>query len=127
VKDVPANATAVGIPARILEEADAAKSAKTEEKKATFTAYAVADDNDKFNPEAMSKALQTLLEHSAQQDRKLAALTKQLQALGADEVNDSAVAKAFDIEQISAKETNTATINKTPRKTAPKKSGTKAG
>lgn len=136
VKDVPANATAVGIPARILEEADTTKSTKTEEKKPSFAAYAVADDNDKFNPEAMSKALQTLLEHSAQQDRKLAALTKQLQALGADEVSDSAVAKAFDIEQNSAKKTDatgsaeslsTASIvKKAPRKTASKKSGTKA-
>jgi serine O-acetyltransferase len=135
VKDVPANATAVGIPARILEEADSTKSAKSEEKKTSFTAYAVADDNDKFNPEAMSKALQTLLEHSAEQDLKLAALTQKLQALGADEVNDSAVAKAFDIEQISAKSasvasasksvTAAAAIKKTPRKTATKKSGTK--
>jgi serine O-acetyltransferase len=134
VKDVPANATAVGIPARILEEADSVKATKTEEKKPSFTAYAVADDNDKFNPEAMSKALQTLLEHSAEQDLKLATLTQKLNALGADEVNDSAVAKAFDIEQISAKKTSTASVSKsvtaaaikkTPRKTTAKKTGTK--
>lgn len=135
VKDVPANATAVGIPARILEEADSTKSTKTEEKKPSFTAYAVADDNDKFNPEAMSKALQSLLDHSAEQDRKLAALAQKLQALGADEVSDSAVAKAFDIEQVSAKRISAAdtsksigaaaAIKKAPRKTVPKKSGTK--
>lgn len=134
VKDVPANATAVGIPARILEDADSTKSTKTEEKKPSFTAYAVADDNDKFNPEAMSKALQSLLDHSAEQDRKLAALTQKLQALGADEISDSAVAKAFDIEQTSAKKTSAVksakstiaveVVKKAPRKTPAKKSGT---
>ncbi|HSH54482.1 MAG TPA: serine O-acetyltransferase [Methylotenera sp.] len=134
VKDVPANATAVGIPARILEDADTTKSTKTEEKKPSFTAYAVADDNDKFNPEAMSKALQSLLDHSAEQDRKLAALTQKLQALGADEISDSAVAKAFDIEQTSAKKTSAVksakstiaveVVKKAPRKTPAKKSGT---
>lgn len=99
VKDVPANATAVGIPARILEEekadkdAQAAKSAKN----ASFTAYAVSNDNDQFNPEAMAKTLQTLLDHSLAQDAKLATLTLQLQALGADSSSDAEVAEAFDI------------------------------
>ncbi len=56
-------------------------------------------DRDKFNPEAMSKALQSLLEHSAEQDAKLAALTQQLQALSIDAGSDTEVAKAFDIKQ----------------------------
>ncbi len=37
VKDVPENATAIGIPARILEEEKAKKAAE----KAKFSAYAV--------------------------------------------------------------------------------------
>lgn len=104
VKDVPANATAVGIPARILEEEKTSKAdAKSEATKNTsFTAYAVSDDNDKFNPEAISKALQTLLAHSAAQDKKLAVLTKQIKALTADAGTDAEVATAFDIKQESS-------------------------
>lgn len=97
VKDVPAHATAVGIPARILEEE--APKPKEEVKKPSFTAYAVGGDNDKFNPEAMSKMMQSLLEKSAKQEAKLAALTEQLEALGIDEVIDNAVGLAFDVDK----------------------------
>ena len=103
VKDVPANATAVGIPARILEEEKATK--EDAGKNTSFTAYAVIDDNDKFNHEAMSKALQTLLEHSATQDEKLADLTLKLQLLGADSESDAEVASAFDVKPASKKST----------------------
>lgn len=97
VKDVPANATAVGIPARILEDEPVSK--KDDAKNSNFTAYAVIDDNDKFNHEAMSKALQTLLERSATQEAKLAEMTMQLQALSVDAVSDAVVASAFDVKQ----------------------------
>lgn len=97
VKDVPANATAVGIPARILEEEKA--NLEESNKNASFTAYAVIDDNDKFNHEAMCKALQTLLEHSAEQDAKLAEMSLKLQALNSDEASDTKVATAFDVKQ----------------------------
>lgn len=101
VKDVPANATAVGIPARILEEEKTSKedAQSNAAKNQSFTAYAVSDDNDKFNPEAMSKALQILSAHSTEQDAKLVALTLQLQALVADAGSDAEVATAFDIKQ----------------------------
>lgn len=105
VKDVPANATAVGIPARILEVEKANKNdaQSTAAKGTSFTAYAVGDssevERDKFNPEAMLKTLQSLLEHSAEQDTKLAALTLQLQILKAEAASDTEVAKAFDIKQ----------------------------
>jgi len=95
VKDVPANATAVGIPARILEEEKTTHDAT--QKNTSFTAYAVIDDHDKFNHEAMSKALKALLAHSSEQDAKLAALTSQLQALNSDAASDTEVATAFDI------------------------------
>jgi serine O-acetyltransferase len=97
VKDVPAHATAVGIPARILDESDTPKP-KEKVKKPRFIAYAVADDNDKFNPEAMTKMMQSLLENSAKQDAKLAELTAQLNALGIDETSDNAVGQAFDVD-----------------------------
>jgi len=99
VKDVPANATAVGIPARILEEEK--NNNEDASKFNSFTAYAVIDDHDKFNHEEMSKALQILLEHSAVQDVKLAEMTLQLQALSNDEASDTKVASAFDVKQPS--------------------------
>ena len=76
VKDVPANATAVGIPARILEE----EQAKQAEVKAKFSAYAVSDDeNDPIN-----KALQPLLERIAKQDAEMQELKAQIgEAFGA--------------------------------------------
>jgi serine O-acetyltransferase len=104
VKDVPANATAIGIPARILEEAPVTKKAETNP--SSFTAYAVVDDNEKFNHEAMAIALQALMEKSAKQDLKLAEMTLQLQLLAVDAQADSKVASAFDVKP-ATKKTNT--------------------
>ena len=106
VKDVPANATAIGIPARILEDAPVDK--KAEVNPTSFTAYAVVDDNEKFNHEAMAIALQALMEKSAKQDLKLAEMTLQLQLLAVDAQADSKVASAFDVKP-------------TPKKTSTKK------
>ena len=92
VKDIPENATAVGIPARILEE----EKAKAEEVKAHFSAYAVSDDeNDPIN-----KALQPLL-------IEIKALKKQLTAL-TDAKSEKKLARAF-----AAKKTKLATKKST--------------
>jgi serine O-acetyltransferase len=86
VKDVPANATAVGIPARILEE----EQAKEEAVKATFSAYAVGnEENDPIN-----KVLQPLQAQMAKQDAELQALRNQLAQL-ADAQSDAKLADAF--------------------------------
>ena len=70
VKDVPAGATAIGIPARIIE-AEAAPNGR-------FTAYAVVKDlND-----PMSKAVHELIGHSADIDRRLEHLLAELKRLG---------------------------------------------
>ena len=106
VKDVPANATAIGIPARILDEAPV--TMKAEANTTSFTAYAVVDDNEKFNHEAMAIALQALMEKSAKQDLQLAQMTLQLQLLAVDAQADSKVASAFDVKP-------------TPKKTSAKK------
>ncbi|CAN4273334.1 CysE Serine acetyltransferase [Methylophilaceae bacterium] len=106
VKDVPANATAIGIPARILEDTPVDK--KAEANPTSFTAYAVVDDNEKFNHEAMAIALQALMEKSAKQDLQLAQMTLQLQLLAVDATADNKVASAFDVKP-------------TPKKTSAKK------
>ncbi len=95
VKNVPANATAVGIPARILEEE---KSEEMQNQAPNFSAYAVAQVNDQFNPEALSESINALLKHSAVQDAKIAELTLKLKILSADSNSDAQVASAFDVK-----------------------------
>ncbi len=65
VKDVPPGATAVGIPARIIvAEQDKAREEKAA--KLGFSAYAVTRDDD-----PVSKALQGLLDHSVETDKRI--------------------------------------------------------
>jgi len=68
VKEVPAGATVVGIPGRIVEDARGEKTAER------FTAYAVVQDQD--DPQA--KAIQSLIEHSRELEQALAALRERL-------------------------------------------------
>ena len=77
VKDVPENATAVGIPARILDSA-AEKQRNEQAKKLGFSAYAIsADMND-----PMVKAIHGLIDHSAHIDHRLDLILAQLEKLG---------------------------------------------
>ena len=92
VKDVPENATAVGIPARILEEEKAKAAAQI----AKFSAYALGGDDD----DPLAKALQGLLEHVSKQDADLQALKVQLAELAE---SDNEVAEAFGAKKASVK------------------------
>ena len=93
VKDVPADATAVGIPARIVEQEPQKQRDKMAEK-IGFSAYAVSDNlND-----PMSKAIHALLDHAVAQDLKLQEVMAQLNKLGADVASDVEVGKAFDVD-----------------------------
>ncbi len=83
VRDVPAGATAVGIPARIiLSEKDQTREEKAA--KLGFSAYAVTKDDD-----PMANAIQGLLDHSVDIDQRIQLILEELQALRAD--NDSAL------------------------------------
>ncbi len=79
VKDVPKGATAVGIPARILDE----NQTKPDEKisrKLGFSAYAIsADMND-----PMVKAVHGLINHSTVTDERIAWILQQLEKMGAE-------------------------------------------
>jgi serine O-acetyltransferase len=68
VKEVPAGATVVGIPGRIVEEAQSAAQAER------FAAYAVVAEQD--DPHA--KAIQKLVEHSRELEQALANLKDRL-------------------------------------------------
>ena len=75
VKDVPAGATAVGTPARIiLDEQD-----KTREEKAAklgFSAYAV---TSKAQDDPLAKAVHGLLDHSVEMDKRIELILKQIE------------------------------------------------
>lgn len=77
VKDVPEGATAVGIPARILDGA-AEKQRSEQAEKLGFSAYAIsADMND-----PVVKAIHGLIDHSTHTDQRLAHILAHLQKLG---------------------------------------------
>ncbi len=93
VKDVPDDATAVGIPARILEQ-ETNKQRDEMAEKIGFSAYAVSDNAN----DPMTKAIHALLDHVAAQDVKLQEVMAQLNKLGADVESDAEVGKAFDVD-----------------------------
>ncbi len=94
VRDVPPGATAVGIPARIVEtERDQAREAKAE--KMGFSAYAVTRNED----DPLAKAIHGLLDHAVDTDRRIEHLLQRLERAGIspDESDDgAATADKFD-------------------------------
>jgi len=72
VREVPAGATVVGIPGRMVEEGA--------EQAARFAAYAVVQEQD----DPYAKAIQKLVEHSQELERALAAVTDKLAQLERD-------------------------------------------
>jgi serine O-acetyltransferase len=69
VKPVPAGATAIGIPARIVE---------SHESQGRFAAYAVSRDAN----DPVAQAIHDLIEHSADADRRMAHILAELSRLG---------------------------------------------
>jgi len=81
VKDVPPRATAGGIPARIiLDEQD--KSREEKAAKLGFSAYAV---SSKAEDDPMAKALQGLLDHSMDMDKRIDLILKEIEAIKAEQ------------------------------------------
>jgi serine O-acetyltransferase len=70
VKDVPAGATAVGIPARILDDG----AERPQDPPAGFSAYGVSNDMN----DPLVKAVQGLMEQAAEQQRRIEALQAEL-------------------------------------------------
>jgi serine O-acetyltransferase len=96
VKPVPAGATAVGNPARILDpERDSAREQKAEQ--IGFSAYGVTRDMD----DPLSKALHGLLDHAVETDRRFEALIARLAAAGIKLDADVEATDAFDPSQLS--------------------------
>jgi serine O-acetyltransferase len=70
LKEVPAGATVVGIPGRIVERTSAAETAR-------FAAYAVVQEQD----DPYAKAIQSLVAHSRELEKSIAALKERLAQL----------------------------------------------
>ncbi|MBA4381576.1 MAG: serine O-acetyltransferase [Sideroxydans sp.] len=84
VKDVPAGATAAGIPARILDE---------EKKTATgFNAYGIGNDHN----DPVNKALHGLIGHSVTVDQRIDFILEQLEKMGVRVEEERATADKFD-------------------------------
>ncbi len=96
VKDVPAGATAVGIPARILDSEQAKKRAETAEKMG-FSAYAISQDMN----DPIVQAIHAILDHEAANDKRMALILEALTKLGAD-LDSLKVAEAgFDVNYLN--------------------------
>jgi len=91
-KAVPAGATAVGNPARILDRSEQSKQREAQAEKMGFSAYAVGRDQD----DPLAKAIHGLLDHAAETDRRFASLLKELDAQGVKCDAEVQAADAFD-------------------------------
>lgn len=93
VKDVPAGATAVGIPARIIDE-EANKTREEQSRKMGFSAYAVTQNNPE---DPMAKAMHALLQHAAATDARLDRILQQLDERGIKLEDAKATADKWDV------------------------------
>lgn len=96
VKSVPAGATAVGIPARLI---DTEQAQKREEKAGQmgFSAYALGEHED----DPLAKAIHGLLDHAVETDRRLELLRKKLEQSGVCSESELASIDAFDPQYLS--------------------------
>ena len=96
VRDVPPGATAVGIPARIVEDrSEIAREIKAGQM--GFSAYAVTRNED----DPLSQAIHGLLDHAVETDRRLEMLLKCLEQSGVCKADELATADKFDPQYLS--------------------------
>jgi serine O-acetyltransferase len=98
IKPVPAGATAVGIPARIIpakvgDSADAAASRK-------FNAYGITEDDD-----PLSQAMRGLIDNASSQEHQIALLWKALESLSKQSADcvphDAAKQEHFEADKLN--------------------------
>lgn len=79
IKEVPAGATALGIPARMIVQDDDRRR-EAQAVKMGFSAYAITQGGD----DPLSQALHRLIDHVAEQDRQIEQLQAALARMGVD-------------------------------------------
>lgn len=94
-KDVPAGATVIGVPGRVIERSADSKQGQREEtaKKMGFDAYGVAQDA----PDPVATAINCMLDHIHVMDEKMERMCKSLKALDA-ELDDIQLPKLGSLE-----------------------------
>ncbi|MCZ7656216.1 MAG: serine O-acetyltransferase [Rhodocyclaceae bacterium] len=96
VRDVPAGATAVGIPARIIEDRrEIAREIKAGQM--GFSAYAVTRNED----DPLSTAIHGLLDHAVETDKRIERLIKLLEQSGVELSDELATADKFDPQYLN--------------------------
>ena len=95
VKDVPAGATAVGIPARIIDS-EKPQAIDHLPDSTNFVAYAVCESMN----DPIVKIVYSLLDRVAKQDLQLQQALLELKQLGVDVETDAEVGKAFDVNSL---------------------------
>ncbi|MCW5594958.1 MAG: serine O-acetyltransferase [Rhodocyclaceae bacterium] len=96
VRDVPGGATAVGIPARIIEDrSEIAREIKAGQM--GFSAYAVTRNED----DPLSTAIHGLLDHAVETDKRIERLIKLLEQSGVELSDELATADKFDPQYLN--------------------------
>ena len=102
IKPVPAGATAVGIPARIIPSKAGESADLAGAEKAKFTAYGVTLEDD-----PVSQALRGLIEHTQAQEHQIALLWKALDTLSSNKAipdcvpKDATRTECFEAERLN--------------------------
>jgi serine O-acetyltransferase len=101
IKPVPAGATAVGIPARIIPSKDGhSADVTTHEKK--FTAYGITDEDD-----PVSQAMRGLIDNASSQETQIALLWQAIEKLSAGQAqpdcvpNNAAIHERFEAKKLT--------------------------
>jgi serine O-acetyltransferase len=99
IKPVPAGATAVGIPARIIPS-KAGESADVSESKPQFNAYGITQDDD-----PLSQAMRGLIDNASSQEHQIALLWKALEQLCSQQQvpmpGDAQKAETFEADKLN--------------------------
>ena len=96
VKNVPAGATAVGNPARIIDSVQAQKREQMAGQLG-FSAYALAGDQD----DPLAKAIHGLLDHAVELDRRFGLLLRKLDEAGIEVKGELVTTDQFDPQYLS--------------------------
>jgi serine O-acetyltransferase len=96
VKDVPPNATAVGIPARIVAD-DVAQAREARAEQMGFSAYAISSNMN----DPIVQAIHGLVDHSANLDARIEQILRHLEQLGVDCAQERATADSFDPQYLN--------------------------